>query len=534
MSVTSGAVSAGKIVVTSDSLQLGQLLDVEAANPSHDDVVTYKDSSVDPAYATSAWYSGPLLLENLGDVISSPSPSHNELLAYNDSTQDNAYATGWVNKNISALFTGLSTTIAGIVSASDAVQKGVGGDLALSDMIMMSDTAAASGPTNLSVGSADDNNELYKRELADSGFVFVQTLSAGEIANLSYTTGTILRSTKGIYGLTGPFPTPLGISGMSFKSTRFATAVASTAVIVASLGMEVTVTLFEADGTTVADGPTLVAENAVASLACNSTGEFLLGSTGSVVGVVNGGGTELRVLAPMSSELICWNAACSVSCSDGTAAVTWTRRNATSGTTSVTSGVSTGLNAGSDTGFAGDGCVILRADKPISCYTGSDGAGAQSIPGWPLDRLAQKFSFPSHVGNDADYAVSSVAVGSPYEGSVDVYDNTGALLDTFALVRSVSPATTAATQLEPAAERWKPSDVSAATVLDGGYVVSNVPCICVANFSGSSVWTSDSGNELTLAGTTPGDVRADVKKDANGLLRRRTIDGAGAVTWEVC
>jgi len=530
--VTTGTVSMGTITVQTDSIEMDKLADVDASIPSHDDIIIYKVSATEPAYPVDGWYSGSMLIENMGNVISAASPGHNEIMTWNDTLVDGAYATGWVNKNISAVFTGLSTTISGIVSTSNAVEKGLDGNSALSDMIMMSETASLSGPTNVSIGSSEDNNAVFKKELTDTEFVFVQTMTKGEIADLTYTTGTILRSTKGIYGITGPFPTPLGISSFNFKKSRFATTVASTTVIIASTGTECEVTLFEADGSTVADGPITISENAVNTLACNSTGEFLISSTGSIVAVVNGNGTELRIVPPMSTELMCWNTGNFVSCLEGTATVTWTRRNGTTGTTSVTSGTPTALGAGNNTAFARNGCVIVRADKPICCYTGSDGTGTQSVPGWPMDNLSQKFALPSFMDGNVDYGISCIAVGAPCEGTVEIYDNTDTLVDSFNLTRSVSPATTPAEQLFPASQRWNPNE--AATTLNGGYVLSNVPCVCYANFNGSSVWTSDNGSEIALAGTTPEDIRAVIRKDPNGLLRRRTLDGLGNITWPEC
>ena len=532
MSVTTGTVSMGTLTVQTDSIEIDKLADVDASVPVHDDIIIYKVSATEPAYPVDGWYSGSMLIENMSNVISAAAPAHNEIMTWNDTLVDGAYGTGWTNKNISALFTGLSTTIAGIVSTSNAVEKGLNGNAALSDMIMMSETASLSGPTNVSIGSSENNNAVFKKELTDTDFIFIQTMTRGEIVNLTYTTGTIFRSTKGIYGISGPFPTPLAISSFNFKKSRFATEVASTTVIIASTGTECVVTLFESDGTTVADGPTTIAENAVTTMTCGSIGEFLISSTGSVVAVVNGNGTQLRIVPPMSTEIICWNTGLTLSCIEGTATVTWTRRNATTGTTSVPSGVPTAAGAGNNAAFARNGCAILRSDKPISGYTSGDGTGTQSIPSWPLDNLSQKFALPSFMDGDADYGVSCIAIGSPYEGTVEVYDNTDTFVDSFTLVRSVTPATTAAEQLFPASERWNP--LEAATTLDGGYIVSNVPCVCYANFNGSTVWTSDNGSEIALAGTTPEDIRAVIRKDANGILRRRTLDGAGGITWTEC
>jgi len=211
----SGTLSVGQIVVSNDSLAIDQLTDVTASLPVHDDVIIYKDTLVDPTYNPSGWYSAGLLIENFTNVNSATTPIHNEILVYNENAQDGAYPDGWVNKNISAVFTSLNQTISSIVSSTNSITEGQKGNPGTSDMVMFTNTVAGTGVVNVSIGSAFDNNAIFKRELTDSDFIFVQDLSQGEILNTTYTTGTVLRSTKGIYGFTGPVPTPLGVSSLA-------------------------------------------------------------------------------------------------------------------------------------------------------------------------------------------------------------------------------------------------------------------------------------------------------------------------------
>jgi len=112
----SGTLSVGQIVVQNDSLVIDQLTDVDASAPIHNDVIVYKDTLIDPSYSPSGWYSAGLLIENFTNVNSVTAPVHNEVLVYNENAQDGAYPDGWVNKNISAVFTGLNETITSIVS----------------------------------------------------------------------------------------------------------------------------------------------------------------------------------------------------------------------------------------------------------------------------------------------------------------------------------------------------------------------------------------------------------------------------------
>ena len=532
---TSGSVSVGKINYVEDSLTLDQIEDVTAPTPTHNDVIIYKNNAVDAGF-TTGWHSNPLSIEDLTNVEigTATTTAHNEVIAYNDGT-DAAVPVGWVNRPITSLFTGLEATIEGIVASANAVIKGAEGNSGGTDMVMMSSSVAAGdGTTNLSICSSTDNNRVSKRELSDTDYSFVQTLSRGEIANLTFTTGTLIQSTNGVYGFTGPFPTPLGLPSFSLKAARFSVSSLSSTIICASSGTEVTVTLLQADGSTIVSGPTVLAANQVSSFACGAIGEYLITSTGYIVCAINENGTNIRVLPPMSSELIGWNRNCSISALSGTASVEWYRRTGVNGTQSVVSGTPlTFTAAGTNADFAENGCIILRSNVPISSYAQNDSVGNQAVPGWPLDQLAQSFPNPGYIDSNTDYGRASIAIGSPYEGTASVYDNTDTLVATFTYTRTVA-VTNPDDQLYPAAGRWKPSDVTLSTVLDGGYVTTNTPAICIMNYNGSSLWTSDTGDEICIAGTTPDYLRAEIRRDASGILRRRDVSATGVVTWNVC
>jgi len=374
------------------------------------------------------------------------------------------------------------------IESSLNAKLGNSGDLTNSDSIMMSSTTSGSGTHNLSIASGLDHNAIFKKESTDEDFVYIGTLSKGQVSNLTYTTGTIIRSSRGVYGLSGPFPTPLCPKGLAFKTSKFSTTKASTTVIVASTDTRCNVTLFESDGVTVADGPITIDDNGVGTLTCNGTGEFVVSSTANIVGVVNGNGTQLRILAPMSTRLICWNNGNTVSSLSGTASVNWHRRNGTTGTTSVPSGTPTALGAGTSSAFEASGCVILRSNVPISCHTTSDGDGDQSIPGLPFDMLAHNFPNPGYLDNTDSF----VAIGSPYVGSAKVYNSSGTIVGTFQITRNGGTATSYADQQYPATGKWSPSD-DGLTSLEGGFIKTTVPCMCVMNFKGSSVWTGTNG-----------------------------------------
>jgi len=151
-----------------------------------------------------------------------------------------------------------------------------------------------------------------------------------------------------------------------------------------------------------------------------------------------------------------------------------------------------------------------------------------------LNQLSQVFANPSNIDDNADFGRSSVTLGGPYEGTATVYSSAGVNLATFTLTRATSPATTADEQLYPASGQWQPL-TSGLTDYLGGWIEVNVPCYCVMNFNGiSGTYISDAGDEMVIPGVTPEDIRAEIIRDGNGLLRRRDIDASGVETWNVC
>lgn len=234
----------------------------------------------------------------------------------------------------------------------------------------------------------------------------------------------------------------------------------------------------------------------------------------------------------MTTELFTMNPGCLVSALKVTTNVTWYRRNGTTGSITVSPGTPVGLGAGNQTTLNPNSWVKVTADKPIGTFSSTDSIGTQSIPGFPAGQLAQLFCNPSFIDSSTSYAQAGVAVSSPYEGTATVYTSTGTVLDTFTYVRSIA-VTTAADQIYPASGRWKPSDVSGSTTWEGGYIILNTPGVCVMNSSGDTTWSS-SGEEFFVVGCTPDEIQADIKKDGNGIWRRRDISTSGVVTWTIC
>lgn len=110
-----GTVNVGRIVVAQDSLSMDQLTNVDAAAPSHNDVVMYNNNATDPGF-TDGWHAKPILVESLGNVDSDAAPVHNEIMVWNGNATDPAYATAWVNKDITSVFNNLETIVQSIAN----------------------------------------------------------------------------------------------------------------------------------------------------------------------------------------------------------------------------------------------------------------------------------------------------------------------------------------------------------------------------------------------------------------------------------
>ncbi|MEL6361716.1 MAG: hypothetical protein AAFR21_11580 [Pseudomonadota bacterium] len=276
---------------------------------------------------------------------------------------------------------------------------------------------------------------------------------------------------------------------------------------------------------------------------------YLLASQPVVVVTTNqNGGQDQRVLAPLGNRLIGGvagagsgdarisalyaNTAITVYTSQGVVAT---------GTVSPGSPLSLHGNDGSSINLLkvtnyGDGhSVIVIANAPIAGFAGADAAGTNATTFQLLGAQAQRGGLGYGIFDQGNARVA-LSFASQYEGTVSIFQNDGTLLATRNLIRRGtlnSPATTAAEQLHPADAAYRSNDGDFTTAINrGGYWEANVPVRCVAQFDegNGSVAQQD---ETDVTGITPEDIRAEFRLDANGLRRRREIDGAGVETWVV-
>lgn len=532
----SSKLSCNQIKAEENALSLHRLINTNIESEQHNHCLTYQEES-------ASYIPKVCDFNEIENVDADTVPSHNELLVWDEK---------WKNQTFTSLLHHLKTTVDGIIAIENAKYIGNQGSPALTDMVMFTDTLT-SGYT-MGIGSCGDGNVIFKREPTDTDFVYLATLNVGQNMNFNLPVGTVFRSTKGISGFSAPFPMPLGLSSLSGTYFRFYAFRLTNLVFATSAGLESVVTLYDSSGTVIVDGPTTLAPFGTTTLNCgdDAQGEFIvISSTDVYCGTkttTNNADNRLIIPSAMSTEIMVWNRFCRVTAQELDTHVRWYRRNGETGSFTVDAGtpvsiytgtinedtdVSSPLNAGNTRDYGQDGCLILVSDKPISAFSGADTNGWEATPGWPLKQMAQLFANPANIDDNSDAGIASVTIGSLFEGQFQIYDNTKALLATETISRA-NPVTTAEDQKYPAAGQWQPIN-SGLTDWNGGYVVTNVPAICIMNLNGSSApWTSDGGDELMIPGVTPDEIRACIQISQDGLYRRRDIDVSGTESWTVC
>jgi len=521
----SGSVSARLMVISDDSSNLDQLTDVIITPASHDQTIKYDSMN---------WVTSDVLLTDLADM-NLDSVEHNDILIWNATTDQ------WDNGKLSSLLEELEGIVRGIVAIRLSVFIGEDGNSAKALSVAFTDDVE-SGFT-LGIGSCGDNNAIYTKAPSDIGFSFLMTLNKGQNVNLNLEAGTVFRSDRGIAGFTIPFPMPFGISNLSDRYFRFFAFRNDNVVFATSAGRDSLVTLFASDETTIVDGPNFISSYGSTVLNCNANTEFVVVATTDIfcgtrgdrgAGIVNNRFIDMRLVPPMTTEVIVHSRQNRLSARFPDTSVDYYRRNMTTGNFTVQGGTPLGIfgATGNQADYNPDGWLILRSDKPIAGFSGADSVGWEATPAWPLTALAQLFPIVSSIGASTDFGQSSISLASPYEGSASVYDENQVLLDTFTLTRGTSPPTSPNDQLFPAAGQWNPQ-ISLGTTLSSGYIECTVPCVCVCNFQGSTVF-NDGGDEMIIPGATPEELRAFIRKDPDGFLRRRDIDASGNETWNLC
>lgn len=210
----------------------------------------------------------------------------------------------------------------------------------------------------------------------------------------------------------------------------------------------------------------------------------------------------------------------------------------------------TGAN---DTDYEPNGATRVLATGLISAYSGGDGAGFEASPLMPTKAMSQIVAQPLFIADTGDGGDSGVAIASPYEGTALVYEWNDAtsqldLAYTVPLNRNIGGTTTRADQNHPSAglvaNETSTGSIPLVGQLNPGVVIADVPItVVVQNGSPGLVPSIRSqngttttaivteGDETLSLGVTPATIKAEISEDITGVLRRRSIDGTGAVTF---
>ncbi len=174
----------------------------------------------------------------------------------------------------------------------------------------------------------------------------------------------------------------------------------------------------------------------------------------------------------------------------------------------------------------------------------------------PTSAMSQVVAQPFLVQDNGDGGNSGVAIASPYEGTALIYEwnSSTSQLDlayTVPLTRNGVTVSAQSDQFHPASGGVMNDSVNGVVTLVGslnpGIVVADVP-ITVVSQAGlvdtATTFRSQNGttatnlahedDETLMLGITPSAIAAEIREDADGILRRRTIDNTGAETWVVC
>jgi hypothetical protein len=324
----------------------------------------------------------------------------------------------------------------------------------------------------------------------------------------------------------------------------------------------------------------------------NGNTEFRIKSTQKVMAAVNAEmGTngprfyDSRLILPLTTDGITWPRSGFVSALyDGTNVDWWLNDNL-EGSFTVSPGSPVDFDAGpptgtgaTDSGYQARGACRILLSGPGSAYSGADGDGLEATPLCPTQFMTQKIALPLQILNLASGSGDGLAIASPYVGTAKLYQwnpvtkrseivsvtppSGGAPVTEMLLQRrdgatELGDAADSDAQLHPASlllsgSGGGGSDPNAHDFLGnflGGYVEVNVPCTVVFNSSqnqnGGSGFTARGtsgaatrgihadGDESLSFGITPPDIRAEIRRGADGRLYRRDLGAGGTETWSV-
>jgi len=412
-------------------------------------------------------------------------------------------------------------------------------------------------------------------DFAAGNILYREFMSLGEpICFTGLSNGAIITSTGGFYGVSEQVngslesPMPLLSLGLAFTDTFFFGFRNSNQndgfVRIVNGPLPSRVTLYDGVGTVQLGQQGILLEPwEFLSLTTNGNKEYRLTATNPIMACVharmsNNSFYDSRLIMPLTNDGITWPRSGFVSAPYDNTNVDYYVRDNAEGTFVVNPGVPAdfdGVTGATDSDYEPDGATRVLVTGLVSAYSGADSAGLEASPLMPTGAMSQIVAQPLFIDDVGDGGNSGIAIASPYEGTAKIYswNDAAASLDleyTVPLTRNGVTVTTQIDQNHPAAGGVMNDTVSGVVALDGdlnaGVIIADVPItVVVQNGTQTFVPSLRSQNgttttsivndddETLMLGHTPSSIAAEIREDANGVLRRRVIDSAGNESWVI-
>ena len=423
-----------------------------------------------------------------------------------------------------------------------------GGNLALTNQVVL---AGTTGKLQLASAAAGNLVAVYPdgAALAAGAAQYRLFLGEGEVAVLTgVAPGAIVTSTGGVSGVSegpqGPMPlAPEGFAAKHFMVFAFRFSAAGAGVVFVATGaVAATARLMTGDGQTEVDRVT-VPPFSLGTMRTQADAEHqIIADQPVFAGIASSspdGGPvdyhDARLVPPPAPEIIGYAWSAQVSALYPNTEITWHRADGVSGTATVSPGAAVSLTG--EKHYRPGGSVIVRATGPVTAFAGADGAGGDATPFYPLSALGQRVPLPLGLGTGKNGGNDGIAVASPYQGTARIIAADGSLAATLPLGRAAA-ATSQATPCDALAAYNDATATATLTAFSGGHVEADVPIYVVQNSTddGTAVAGGIKGGakETAMPGVTPEEVRAEIRRDEGGTLRRRALAADGAVSWPEC
>lgn len=404
--------------------------------------------------------------------------------------------------------------------------------------------------------------------------------------------GAIITSTQGFYGYSEQFignqesPMPLLSYGLSFDFTFFfgfrnSSSLTGTnnqgTVRVVNGPLANTIKMTFGDGTVVNGQENIELEPwEFTSLQTSGNVEYIIEGLNPIMACVHaytnvaGDGAsrfyDSRLIMPLTNDGITWPRSGFISAPFDNTQVAWYTRDNAQGFINDPNGVSPGTpidfdaappvgTGANDPDYEPNGATRVLATGLVSAYSGADSAGLEASPLMPTSAMSQIVAQPFIVQDNGDGGNSGVAIASPFEGTARIFEwnQTTGQLDlayTVPLTRNGVTVTSQDDQNHPASGAVMNDSVDGVVTLVGdlnpGVVVADVPITVITQggvVDNTTTFRSQNGttatnlvhedDETLMLGITPSTISAEIREDANGILRKRVIDSSGVETWVV-